>query len=123
MIDQVAAAGAFFPLARFPELWCGFSADEVPVPVLYPVACRPQAWASAAPFLMIRSYGGITAKAPDGVLEIIRPRLPRWLAQVEVKGMRVGRSRVDLRFTSNDDVTAVEVPRKEGDPLEILIRQ
>jgi hypothetical protein len=71
---------------------------------------------------MIRSYGGITARAPDGVLDIIRPRLPRWLHQMEVVGMRVGRARVDLRFTNHDGVTAVEVPRKEGD-LEVLIRQ
>ena len=122
IIDQLARAGAFFPLGRFPELWCGFSADEVPEPVQYPVACRPQAWASGAPFLMIRSYGGITAKAPEGTLEIIRPRLPAWLPQVELNGMRVGRARVDLRFTNNDGVTAVEVPRKDQG-LEVLIRQ
>jgi glycogen debranching enzyme len=122
VIDQVAAAGAYFPLSRFPELWCGFSAEEVPIPVLYPVACRPQAWASGAPFLMIRSYGGITARAPERVLEIHRPRLPAWLDEVEVTGMRVGAARVDLRFTRNDTVTAVEVPRKEGE-LEVLIRQ
>jgi glycogen debranching enzyme len=122
IIDQVARAGEFFPLGRFPELWCGFSAEEVPEPVQYPVACRPQAWASGAPFLMIRSYGGITAKAPEGTLEIIRPRLPKWLTEVELNGMRIGRARVDLRFTNNDGVTAVEVPRKDPG-LEVLIRQ
>jgi hypothetical protein len=36
--------------------------------------------------------------------------------------MRVGRARVDLRFTNNDGVTAVEVPRKDPG-LEVLIRQ
>jgi len=123
VIDQLATAGAFFPLARYPELWCGFSSEDVPVPVQYPVACRPQAWASGAPLLMLRSYGGITAKAPEGVLEIIRPRLPRWLNEIEIRGMRIGETRLDLRFTRHDGVTAVQVPRKEGSDLEVLIRQ
>src|SRR6266536_334632 len=122
VIDQVSAAGAHFPLARFPELFCGFSREQVPEPVQYPVACRPQAWAAGAPLLMLRSYGGITADAPNGVLFIHRPSLPAWLDQIEVLGMRVGKARVDLTFTRTNGVTAVQVPRKEGD-LEVLIRQ
>ncbi|MFL5799504.1 MAG: glycogen debranching N-terminal domain-containing protein [Actinomycetota bacterium] len=122
VIDQLSTAGAHFPLARFPELFCGFSREQVPEPVQYPVACRPQAWAAGAPLLMLRSYGGITADAPNGVLYIHRPNLPAWLDQIEVLGMRVGEARVDLTFTRTKGVTAVQVPRKEGD-LEVLIRQ
>jgi glycogen debranching enzyme len=122
VIDQLSAAGVFFPYARYPELFCGFSADDVPVPVEYPVACRPQAFASGSPLLMLRSYGGINADAPNGVLYIVRPRLPSWLEEVEILGMRVGTARIDLTFSSRDGVTAVQVPRKEGE-LEILIRQ
>ncbi|MGH2722899.1 MAG: amylo-alpha-1,6-glucosidase [Actinomycetota bacterium] len=122
VLDQLALAGAFFPLARFPELFCGFAAEDVPVPVQYPVACRPQAWASGAPFLMMRSYGGLSADAANHRLFIERPRLPAWLERVEITGMRVGNARLDLVFTNNDGVTATEVPRKEGD-IEVLIRQ
>jgi len=122
VLDGLALAGAFFPYARFPELFCGFSADEVPVPVQYPVACRPQAWASGAPLLMVRTYGGLSADAPRNVLYIDRPRLPPWLERVEVLGMRVGKARLDLVFTNNQGVTATEVPRKDGD-IEVLIRQ
>ena len=122
VLDQIALAGAFFPYARFPELFCGFSAEEVPVPVQYPVACRPQAWASGAPLLMIRSYGGLSADAPNGRLFIERPHLPSWLYRIEVLGMRVGEARLDLVFTNNEGVTATEVPRKEGE-IEVLIRQ
>src|SRR5207249_2322976 len=46
VIDQLVLAGSHFALGRFPELFCGYSSEEVPVPVEYPVACRPQAWAS-----------------------------------------------------------------------------
>jgi glycogen debranching enzyme len=122
VLDGLVAAGAFFPYARFPELFCGFSSEEVPVPVQYPVACRPQAWASAAPLLMVRTYAGLSADAPRGVLYIDRPRLPAWLHRMEILGMQVGEARIDLVFTNNEGVTATEVPRKEGD-LEVLIRQ
>jgi len=121
VIDQLSMAGVFFPLARYPELFCGFSRDEVPLPVEYPVACRPQAWSSGAPLLMLRSYGGMTADAPDGKLYIVRPRLPDWLESIEIIGMRVGTARIDLVFTSRDGVTATQVPRKEGE-IEVLIR-
>jgi len=122
VLDQLTLAGAFFPYSRFPELFCGFSSDEVPVPVEYPVACRPQAWASGTPLMMLRSYGGFTADAANHRLYIVRPRLPRWLDRVELGGMRVGDARLDIVVTNRDGVTAIEIPRKEGE-LEVLIRQ
>ena len=36
--------------------------------------------------------------------------------------MRVGSARVDLTLSRKDGVTAIQVPRKEGE-LEVLIRQ
>lgn len=122
VIDQLSSAGQFFPLARFPELFCGFSRANTPQPVEYPVACRPQACAAGAPLLMVRSYAGITADAPNGRLYVVRPQLPSWLERLDILGLRVGRARVDLSFSSRDGVTAMQVPRKEGD-LEVLIRQ
>lgn len=122
VIDQLSLAGAHFPLARYPELFCGFSRDDVPVPVEYPVACRPQAWSSGAPLLMLRSYGGMMADAPAGKLYIVRPRLPVWLERIDIMGMRVGSSRLDLTFSSHEGVTATQVPRKEGE-IEVLISQ
>jgi glycogen debranching enzyme len=122
VIDQLSMAGMHFPLARYPELFCGFSREEMPLPVEYPVACRPQAWSSGAPLMMLRSYAGISADAPDGKLYIIRPQLPAWLDHIEIVGMRVGQAKVDLTFTSREGVTATQVPRKEGD-VEVLIRQ
>jgi glycogen debranching enzyme len=108
-------------MGRFPELFCGFSSDDVPVPVEYPVACRPQAWSSGAPLLMLRTATGMTADAPDGKLYIVRPRLPDWLERCEIVGLRVGNARVDLTFVTRDGVTATQVPRKEGD-IEVLIK-
>ena len=122
VIDQVTAAGAHFPMGRYPELYCGYGSDEIPVPVEHPLACRPQAWAAGAPLLMLRASCGITADAPSRVLSIVRPHLPAWLPDLELVGMRVGEARVDLAFTRRDGVTAVQVVRKEGE-LDVLIRQ
>lgn len=121
VIDELALAGAFFQGARWPELFCGYSRNEVPVPVQYPVACRPQAWATGASLLMIRSYTGMTADAPNGTLQIVRPNLPPWLERAEIIGMRVGQARVDLAFTQAAGTTAVQVLRKEGD-LDVVVR-
>lgn len=121
LINQLILAGSHFSMARFPELYCGFSRDDVPLPVEYPVACRPQAWSSGASLMMLRSYAGMTADAPDGKLYIVRPQLPEWLERCEVMGMRVGGARVDLTLSTRDGVTATQVPRKEGE-IEVLVR-
>lgn len=121
LIDQLAAAGSFFRESRFPELFCGFSREDVPVPVEYPVACRPQAWATGAALLMMRSYGGITADAPSKTLSIVRPKLPAWLDRADLVGLRVGDARVDLSYSSQRGVTAVQVLRKDGD-LDVVVR-
>jgi len=52
----------------------------------------------------------------------VRPGLPSWLDSVELLGMRVGGTRLDLAFVNSDGVTAVQVSRKVGD-LEVVIRQ
>ncbi|MGH8869616.1 MAG: amylo-alpha-1,6-glucosidase [Actinomycetes bacterium] len=38
---------------RLPEVFAGFDRDETGVPVGYPTACSPQAWAAATPLLLV----------------------------------------------------------------------
>lgn len=40
---------------RLPELFCGFSREQVTEPVPYPTACSPQAWAATTPIMLITS--------------------------------------------------------------------
>lgn len=121
VIDELALAGAHFESFRYPELFCGYARDDVPVPVEYPVACRPQAWATGAPLLMIRSYTGMQADAPNKTLSIVRPSLPPWLERAEIVGLQVGSARVDLQFVQHDGITGVRVLRKDGE-LDVLVR-
>lgn len=121
VIDELALAGAHFQTARYPELFCGYSRGDVPVPVEYPVACRPQAWATGAPLLMVRSYAGMSADAPAKTLSIVRPSLPAWLERAEIVGLRVGAARLDLLFVQREGTTAVQVLRKDGD-IDVVVR-
>jgi glycogen debranching enzyme len=54
-------ASSFFG-GRLPELFCGFSRTEFPVPIAYPTSCSPQAWAAAVPFSLATSLKGIDSR-------------------------------------------------------------
>jgi glycogen debranching enzyme len=62
---------------RLPELFCGFHRDASPSIVAYPVACIPQAWAAAAPFLLVQAMMGVSGHAPSNTLTVDRPMPPR----------------------------------------------
>jgi glycogen debranching enzyme len=95
--DGLYAAMRFFRDRRLPELYCGIGKRSGPL-VRYPVACIPQAWASAAPFLLLQSILGIRADAPRGTLVLKNPDLPRSVRRLELHGMRIGSSIVSVRF-------------------------
>jgi glycogen debranching enzyme len=109
------------PEFRLPELFCGFARDTTSVPVPYPVACSPQAWAAAAPLSLLQTMLGMRARASEGVLELNRPHLPTWLGKVTVHNLRVGGSTVDLLFHRWRGTTSAEVLRRSG-PLDLIIR-
>jgi glycogen debranching enzyme len=98
MFDAATGARDF----RLPELFCGFHHDASHAIVSYPVACIPQAWAAAAPFMLLQAMLGLSANAPEQMLTVERPRLPDWLANLELRDMRIGDSRVSLSFRRGD---------------------
>jgi glycogen debranching enzyme len=114
-------ASLHFRHFQLPELFCGMGLAEADFPVLYPVACSPQAWASAAPFLLLRSALGIFADAPRGELRIYNPTLPAWLGEVVLDRFRVGKTRLKIRFSRTGAACAVDVLEQEGDPIRVLV--
>ncbi|MCA1832356.1 MAG: amylo-alpha-1,6-glucosidase, partial [Actinobacteria bacterium] len=122
VMSTLALAGGYFRDARFPELFCGFSRDEAAVPVEYPVACRPQAWSSAAPLLMIRTYAGMHGQAPQGTLSIVRPALPEPISRVDLVGLKIAGTRIDLSFHQHGGMTGVNVLRKDGPTIDVVVR-
>lgn len=121
LAEQVLGASRHFREYRLPELFCGFSRDESPLPVPYPVACVPQAWSAGAPFSFLQTMLGLRANAPAQTLELIQPELPEWLEKVVVRDMRVGNAVVDLHVYRSGGSTGVEVVRKSDD-LNVVIR-
>jgi glycogen debranching enzyme len=59
------AAEYFF--GRLPETFAGYERTLTDFPVEYPTACSPQAWATAAPFLLLRILLGLEPR--DGRVE------------------------------------------------------
>ncbi len=114
-------AARHFTLFRFPELFCGFARVDTNVPVAYPVACAPHAWAAASPFMLFRALLGLEADAPNHELQIVRPMLPRSVRKMVVRGLRVGDVEVDLLFQSWRGTTGAEVLRRTGD-LSVVVR-
>jgi glycogen debranching enzyme len=69
---------------RLPEALAGADRDETRVPVPYPAACSPQAWATGAPLLLIRTILGLDPR-PDRLCA--DPCLPGGLNVLELHGV------------------------------------
>jgi glycogen debranching enzyme len=100
---------------RLPELYCGFDRSERAAVVAYPVACIPQAWAAAAPFLLLQAMLGISADAPGRALRIERPVLPDWLQRIRLERLRIGAASVTLDFKRDGRVTGFALLEQDGE--------
>jgi glycogen debranching enzyme len=121
LVGSVLEAAQRFSEFRLPELFCGFDRDTSPLPVPYPVACSPQAWAAGAPFMFLETMLGLRPHAERGELELFQPHLPDWLGKVTLTNVRVGEAAVDLLFHRWRGTTSAEVLRKVGD-ISVTIR-
>ncbi|WP_373049037.1 glycogen debranching N-terminal domain-containing protein [Vulgatibacter sp.] len=121
VLEGLYLASRHFRHHRLPELFCGLGRRQGDFPVHYPVACSPQAWSSAAFFLLLRACLGLQPDAPRRTLQIQNPRLPHWLEDVHVRGMQIGPGRVSLHFTRTGEGTFAAVSAMEGEPLRVRI--
>ncbi|MGZ3293504.1 MAG: amylo-alpha-1,6-glucosidase [Xanthobacteraceae bacterium] len=107
-------AASYMDLRRLPELFCGFRREKRRGPTLYPVACAPQAWASATPFTLLEAALGLEFDAGRGEIRLRNPRLPAFLNEVVLRDLRLGPSSVDLRVSRHDGDVSLEVLRTRG---------
>ena len=107
-------ASIIFDLHRLPELFCGFERRPGKAPTNYPVACSPQAWASGAVFLILRSCLGLTVKAPESRIYLVRPSLPESIQEIEIRNLRVNDAVVKLRFVRHDYSVSVNIAERLG---------
>jgi len=116
-----AIAGAMYDasrvadLHRLPELFCGFPRrDEGDGPTLYPVACSPQAWASASPFYLLKACLGLSFRPEEPRIRFLHPVLPPFVGVLTVRGLAVAGARADLRFVRHGAEVGVQVLSKQG---------
>jgi glycogen debranching enzyme len=107
-------AATYMDLRRLPELFCGFQRERRRGPTLYPVACAPQAWASATPFTLLEAALGLEFDAQRGEIRLRNPRLPAFLNEVILRDLHLGPSSVDLRLRRHGDDVSLEVLRTRG---------
>ena len=113
-------AAMYFDLHRMPELFCGFGQETGEGPVLYPVACSPQAWSAASVFLLFQASLGLTIDGVRRRISFIRPSLPDFLSEVKILNLRVANAEVDLLLTRHANDVGVKVLRRQGD-VEIMV--
>lgn len=106
--------------SRLPELFCGFSRQSSPRPVSFPMACWPHASASGALFLVLQSMLGIYAQADENVVYVHGPVLPKWISELGLRNLRIGRTTTDLVFRRSGSQTGFSVRDKKG-PGRIVV--
>jgi glycogen debranching enzyme len=107
-------AASYMDLRRLPELFCGFQREKRRGPTLYPVACAPQAWASATPFTLLEAALGLEFDVARGDIRLRDPRLPAFLNEVVLRDLQLGSSSVDLRVRRHGEEVSLEVLRTRG---------
>ena len=123
ILDAAASFGG-----RLPELFCGFDRSRYPDPVPYPTSCSPQAWAAAAPVLIMRSLARLDPCVPNGDLWIA-PAYPEEFGPVYIENLPLAGARVSIDYAGNrvrveglpDGITLHPTPRPlKADLLESL---
>jgi glycogen debranching enzyme len=106
-------------LRRLPELFCGLKRHAKEGPTLYPVACSPQAWAAAAPFLILEGCLGLSVQSERSRITFDRPFLPEGIPQLSIRNLRCGKLLVDLFLERHEDSVLVHREGKQSN-LEIV---
>ena len=122
VFEAQLAASRFVDLRRLPELFCGFPRRPGEGPTLYPVACAPQAWASAAVFMLLGSVLGLTVDGVRGEITFARPRLPKSLTRLKITGLATAAGRVDLLLENLPHDVGLTVLKREGDVRIVVVK-
>ncbi len=115
LFDGLFRTANYMDLRRLPELFCGFPRQRGHGPTLYPVACAPQAWASATPFTLLEASLGLQFDPLKKEIRLCNPMLPAFLDEVVLRNLRLCGSSVDLRVRRNGDTVSLDTPRISGD--------
>jgi glycogen debranching enzyme len=112
----------YFDLHRMPELFCGFPKRLHEGPTLYPVACNPQSWASAAVFMLLQAALGLKISGTAAEVTFSHPVLPDFIRELVIRNLRVGEGSVDVVIQRHDEDVGVNVLRRRGKVNVLVIK-
>jgi glycogen debranching enzyme len=113
-------AAMHFDGRRLPELFGGFHRDDYGVPVPYPVACQPQAWAAGTMPYLLTTLLGLEPEGFENRLRVVRPVLPEFINHVEIRRLGIGEALADLRFERAGEGIEVKVLKVDG-TLDLVV--
>ncbi|HSK40772.1 MAG TPA: amylo-alpha-1,6-glucosidase [Arenibaculum sp.] len=121
IFEGLFAASEYMDLRRLPELFCGFPRRRGNGPTSYPVACAPQAWAAATPFALLQASLGLSFDPGQRCIRLERPRLPGFLEEVTLRGLRLGDASVDLLVHRHRDEVVVTTLERTGELMVVSV--
>ncbi len=114
LFEALHAAATAMDLHRLPELFCGFHRRPGQGPTSYPVACTPQAWASAAIPGLVQACLGLTFDPADQAVRFAYPALPNFLDSISLLNLCLNESRVSVQITRMHGELSVSVTDRVG---------
>jgi glycogen debranching enzyme len=114
-------AASYMDLRRLPELYCGFPRAEHSGPTQYPVACSPQAWASAATLALIQASLGLNLSEATKEISFYRPTLPKFLDELHLRNLRLSCGSADVLLQRHGSEVAVTQTRRDGE-VSVVVR-
>jgi glycogen debranching enzyme len=120
IFDGLLEAALEMDQRRLPELFCGFRRRTGRAPILYPVACAPQAWASGAMLHILSSLLGLSIDAASRTITLKSPRLPASVGTISIRGLRAGGGSADFVLRRNCDTVIADVTDSRGGAKVIM---
>ncbi len=120
ILEALFDASTYFESSRLPELFCGFRRRPGKAPTRYPVACSPQAWASAAVFMVLGACLGVSIDAAKCRITFRYPFLPACIERLRIRGLQVGPCRAELTLHRYSGSVGINVENRTG-KLDVVV--
>jgi glycogen debranching enzyme len=114
VFEGLFEASVHMDLRRLPELFCGFPRQRNSAPTSYPVACVPQAWATAAPLSLIQSVLGLGFDYDPPRIAFSQPMIPEFLEEILLRKLACGDASADVALRRSGEEAAVHLLSRRG---------
>ncbi|WP_049286054.1 hypothetical protein [Ralstonia insidiosa] len=84
-------------------------------------ACSPQAWAAAAPLLLLQACLGLDFDTLEPAITFESPSLPPFLDEVVFRNLAVGEGSADVAVRRSGERVVVDVLNRQG-PIRTITR-